>query len=224
MRHRAEWKLSQRIKFKLTRRLENTAYPKLNDFDRDRAIARDRYSDLLNWAKHQGTLEGAHKRVLDIGCAWGFGLEVLIGHGYDAYGVDISDRLLGAARLVTPNVINHDAFAPLPYEEKFDLVVCQCVLGYFQEPAGIIRNALAVLKPGGLFLATLNNRKSLFNWPNQVPRSAAEWEAIFAAEDFLSVRLQGYLSFSFLRRIMGLRPLRVPMIGTHIRVAAVKFT
>ena len=103
----------------------------------------------------------AGDRVLDVGCGTGAGLAALRERlGIDAYGCDISERILTIARDSHPDISFEccDA-ASLPYHDgSFDAVMMECVLTLLDDPASALREAARVLKPGGIFIiSTLVN-------------------------------------------------------------------
>lgn len=97
-------------------------------------------------------LEGL--RVLDVGCGFGRDVGEFRRRGAEAFGVDVSEALLGRAReqygpyFRVDNVRGKGAFA---WEGPFDLVWCCAVLVHVPrtEMEGVLRRMWEALKPGG---------------------------------------------------------------------------
>lgn len=108
-------------------------------------------------------------RVLDIGCGSGVYLEELIGMGFEACGMDISEEMLAVTRSrlaaavaggrlqLAQGDVEHIPFA----SGSFDLVICIGVFGYLLRDEAAIAEILRVLKPGGYLLLNLTNMYSL---------------------------------------------------------------
>lgn len=100
--------------------------------------------------------------VLDIACGDGVMVELLAGRARTVTGVDISPRLISAARRrlgATANVHLLEAdMHRLPLEdESYDLVFLMHALAYTRKPQDVISEAARLLRPGGrLVVAALN--------------------------------------------------------------------
>jgi 2-polyprenyl-3-methyl-5-hydroxy-6-metoxy-1,4-benzoquinol methylase len=103
-------------------------------------------------------------RVLDVGCAAGFFLEVMRERGFDTWGVEVSapiaeeaQRRLGRERIHVGTLDN------APYQEgEFDLVTFWDVVEHLPDPVEVLRQARPLLKPGGLLLIETQNVESRF--------------------------------------------------------------
>ena len=125
---------------------------------RDRAEAR-RAVELLRDA----TGRGPGARVLDLGCGAGRHLVELDHIGYRTTGLDLSRRMLEAARNTIPEagLVRAD-MRSLPFGlGSFDVVTSYFTsFGYFDdesEDLGVLREVRRVLKPGGSFLLDFMN-------------------------------------------------------------------
>src|SRR5208283_3711610 len=98
-------------------------------------------------------------KLLDIGTGTGRVLELLGPRVREALGVDASKAMLALARArLASQALAHCAVRladmyrlPLP-DGSFDVVVLQMVLHHAEDPAGVVREAARVLKPGGRLL------------------------------------------------------------------------
>lgn len=129
-------------------------------------------------------------RALDVGCAGGYTTEFLDNRGAVVSGIDISPKLVEAARQHAEKgglSIDYQVGAAeaLPYADaSFDIVTCVDVLEHVQSPAGAVAEIHRVLKPGGLFLYDTINRtfrsRVMMIWlPERlmgiVPKGAHDW-------------------------------------------------
>ena len=127
------------------------------------------YLSVLDWAtKYYPTIRnGEGGKALDVGCAYGYGLEILESFGYEGYGVDISSyaidvaesRLSGKVRLSV-----HDIRENLPFDTKFDLIISLSVLEHLQDPETALKVCFNFLKDDSIFLATTPNKLCIFNY------------------------------------------------------------
>ncbi len=102
-------------------------------------------------------------RVLDIGCAQGRSTFKLLDPHIDVVGLDISKSLVRqalerAAPRARVTFLVADATA-LPFDdESFDYVLTYGVLHHLPDPASVCRDISRVLKRGGTFFTSENNR------------------------------------------------------------------
>jgi len=103
-------------------------------------------------------------RILDIGCAAGFALEVLAEQGYEVRGVEISARMaaesarrLGAEK-VHQGPLTDDVFPG----ETFDIVTLWDVIEHVEDPVALLRQVRERLRPEGILLIETQNVASLF--------------------------------------------------------------
>jgi len=114
----------------------------------------------------------ARHRILDLGCGTG-GMSVAATRRYaQVVGVDVALRwlLIGHRRLVEEDVqlplvcANAES---LPFRsQRFDAVVADAVLEHVSDSARMRDESLRVLRPGGAFFFTTNNRFSILPEPH----------------------------------------------------------
>jgi ubiquinone biosynthesis O-methyltransferase len=94
-------------------------------------------------------------RILDVGCGDGILALELSRRGAHATGVDVSERMIAAARKRAERHEDTVGFEigkaeALPFEsDSFDVVVAITVLCFIEDAAGAMREMARVLKPGG---------------------------------------------------------------------------
>lgn len=106
-------------------------------------------------------------RLLDVGCGPGVMVGDLVTRGFDLYGVDISERMIEECRSRFPQLdagrfsVGRVQDLRFP-SESFDVVLCVGVVEYLEDDGEAIREMARVLKPGGVAIITLPNRRSPF--------------------------------------------------------------
>jgi 2-polyprenyl-6-hydroxyphenyl methylase / 3-demethylubiquinone-9 3-methyltransferase len=115
------------------------------------------------FASCAGVLTG--KRVLDIGCGGGILAEKFAEKGANVTGIDLSPVAIEAAKKhAAESGLNMTYRVASPNElaaenpEPFDIVICAEVLEHVDDLRGFLRDALGMLKPGGLFFFGTINR------------------------------------------------------------------
>ena len=123
-------------------------------------------------------------RVLDVGCGGGILGEALAERGASVVGIDLAESALQAAEA-------HRAGQAVEYRlessrdaaargERFDAVTCMEMLEHVADPAAVLRDIHALLKPGGwAFFSTINRTLK------------ARLGAVYAAEYVLRLVPQG---------------------------------
>ena len=123
-------------------------------------------------------------RVLDVGCGGGILSEALAERGASVLGIDLAKSALQAAEA-------HRAGQAVEYRlessretaargERFDAVTCMEMLEHVADPAAVLRDIHALLKPGGwAFFSTINRTFK------------ARLGAVYAAEYLLHLVPQG---------------------------------
>jgi 2-polyprenyl-6-hydroxyphenyl methylase / 3-demethylubiquinone-9 3-methyltransferase len=96
---------------------------------------------------------------LDLGCGDGRTAGLWLFQNAAKYvGVDISQPAVDEARAIGLDARRIDDAGALPFEDcEFDVVICIEVLEHLLEPQRAAAEALRVLRPGGVFLASVPN-------------------------------------------------------------------
>jgi SAM-dependent methyltransferase len=120
----------------------------------------------------------AGDRVLDLGCGTGELTRALSANGLQVAGCDISGPMLRRAPRDHGGCAGWVRLEPgwrrLPFASAaFDVVVAASVLEYVADPAGVLRECVRVLRPGGVVLYTVPDLRHPVRW--------AEWCAQWLA-------------------------------------------
>jgi SAM-dependent methyltransferase len=118
-------------------------------------------------------------KVLELGCSTGEVLSVLAREGWDAYGVDLSERAIEAGRRRYPEIHlevgTEELFLSLSTRPRFDLITAFHVVEHVRDVDRLVRNCRELLAPGGYLAFFVPNWKSwsrvVFRdcWPDFMP-------------------------------------------------------
>lgn len=107
-------------------------------------------------------------KALDVGCGSGAAMEFLKSKGFEVCGVDMSEDALAFCRQKNLDVV-HGFADRIPYDDKtFDIVLALDVLEHLDRPQDAIREIERILKPGGLFIASVPAHQSLWSYHDEL--------------------------------------------------------
>jgi len=104
-----------------------------------------------------------NKKLLDIGCAYGYFLKIAGGFGFETYGIDISQHAVEQAKKkVNAKFFCRDVQDDLPFADGyFEIITMFDVIEHLEKPYDALREIRRVLKSKGLFVITTPNVNSL---------------------------------------------------------------
>ena len=114
-------------------------------------------------------------RLLDVGCAAGFFLDVAKASGWEVCGVELSDFASNYARKKGLNVFTGDLTDTDFPDEYFDVVTMWDVIANLTDPYSNLKDVHRILKKGGLVVISTGNINSIFakfqgiNWEILTP-------------------------------------------------------
>jgi SAM-dependent methyltransferase len=101
------------------------------------------------------------KRVLDLGCGFGWHCQYAIEHGAaEVVGIDLSERMLAVAREKTSETIHYvcDSIEEVPFPpNSFDVVVSSLAFHYIKSFEGIAEKVFTWLSNGGTFVFSVEH-------------------------------------------------------------------
>ena len=150
-------------------------------------------------------------KVLDLGCGSGKHLAYLVEHGFNVYGIDISEEGIKAAKSflkrkkLKGNLKKGSIYKKLPYKENFfDAVLSLRVLnhGKITEIRKAIREIKRVLKPGGFIFITVQKvttrKKEKIRKINSIKVKMIDSRTYFPLEG----REKGIVHFIFNKKVL----------------------
>lgn len=124
-----------------------------DDYEAHQAIHERVFQQALKFLEAVRPQKG---RLLDIGCATGFLLQVALGRGWEPEGVDLSEWACEQARQRTGLPVHHGDVTRLPLEDGgYDALTMFDVIEHVFDPREVLAACARLLKPGGhLYLIT----------------------------------------------------------------------
>jgi len=147
----------------------------------------------LSWLHDVPNKVNQSEKLLDIGCGDGQVCSLLVGRGYQVFGLEISEEALKNARQKVPKGLfflsdgsNHLSFK----DEEFDLITCLGVLEHVLEPMKMLEECYRVLKKGGMAIFLVPNSWNPYFWVGgteqiyEEPHSLNAWKSMFEKAEF----------------------------------------
>jgi SAM-dependent methyltransferase len=119
---------------------------------------------LVNMRKFMGKIKKYKKfgKLLDIGCAMGFFVEMAQSEGFDAYGLDPSQYAVNEAKKILGNRIKEASLETADYAQKsFDVITMFDVFEHLGDPIGDLNKICGWLKDDGIIMIVTGNRQSV---------------------------------------------------------------
>lgn len=102
-------------------------------------------------------------KLLDVGCAFGYVVELARSRGYDAYGFDPSAFAVKKARELNGNDrIQEGTIAEIQYPKtSFDVITMFDVFEHLQDPLSDMKKLRSLLKPDGVIIIATGDTRSM---------------------------------------------------------------
>ncbi len=104
---------------------------------------------------------GIGKKLLDVGCSYGFFMDVAQKQGWEVYGCELSKKQSAYASQIHKNVCNQPLGQCGFKENYFDVIVLYDVLEHVTSPSVFLKEAMRFLKKGGVVAITTPDFSSL---------------------------------------------------------------
>ncbi len=204
---------------------------------RERLIKRH-VTEVLKWGSKvskYNLLDGHGKTALDIGCAYGYAVDVLRSFGYDAFGIDISRYSIRKAKIYGTDFVVCDVQKNLPFEDRvFDLVTCFEVLEHLTKPLRAIKNIFDSCRH--IMVCTTPNRAV----ERPIKKLVKDFDETHVSVKFPSEwkeQIQNNLNCSFIKvdpffdaslriadKLLFFKSFKIPYFGLDIRILIKKIT
>jgi len=199
---------------------------------RERLIKRN-ILEVLRWGSevsNSNLLDGQVKTALDVGCAYGYGVDVLESFGYDACGVDVSKYSVEKAKkLYSADFVVCDVQKGFPFEKNvFDLLTCFGVIEHLANPLQALTNMFVSCK--GTMICTTSNRilespiKKVIRDLDETHinvKTQKEWEKSISRNlnhSFLKVEPFLDASLRVADKLLFFKSLKIPYFGLDLRI------
>jgi 2-polyprenyl-3-methyl-5-hydroxy-6-metoxy-1,4-benzoquinol methylase len=102
-------------------------------------------------------------RLLDVGCAMGYFVQLSQKYGFDSYGFDVSEFAITVGRKNIKNKLSIGSIDSIQYEKKsFDIITLFDVFEHLADPKKDIQKLLGFLKDDGILVLATGNTSSFF--------------------------------------------------------------
>jgi SAM-dependent methyltransferase len=188
--------------------------------------------DTLKWGSkvsNSNLLNGQAKTALDVGCAYGYAVDILETLGYNAYGVDISKySVKKAKKFYSADFLVCDVQKGLPFKENaFDLLTCFGVIEHLTYPLVAIRNMFTTCR--GIVICTTPNRivekpvKKIIRDLDETHinvKTQKEWERYIKNLDCSFFKIEPFLDSSLrvADRLLFFKSFKIPYFGLDLRI------
>lgn len=100
-------------------------------------------------------------KLLDVGCAYGYLVELALQRGFDAYGMDASDYAVSQAAPLIQKRLRVGTLTTVSYpEHSFDVITLFDVIEHFSDPIADLKRLRSYLKPDGCIVITTGDTNS----------------------------------------------------------------
>ncbi|MGB9693799.1 MAG: class I SAM-dependent methyltransferase [Fervidobacterium sp.] len=212
-------------------RFEEEYFKSFKYSQRERLIRRH-VLEVLKWGSkvsRQNLLDGHGKTALDVGCAYGYAVDVLKSLGYAAFGTDISKYSLRKAKIYASGIVVCDVQKTLPFRAKvFDLVTCFEVLEHLTNPLHAIRNmfdscrhVMVFTTPNKVVDKPIKKLVKDFDKTHISLKAPSEWEESIQGDlkcSFVKVETFFDASLRVADKLLFFKSFKIPYFGLDTRI------
>lgn len=137
----------------------NPQYSAYTNYKKDKRIIVKNMSKFLKKIRHIHPTG----KLLDVGCALGYFVELALNKGYDAYGFDPSDYAVDEAiKLNGKERIKQGTIGTISYQpQSFDVITLFDVFEHLADPKKDLQKLMSYLKKDGIIVIATGDTKSL---------------------------------------------------------------
>ena len=128
------------------------------DYDRDKQVMVPTFEKYLDLIESAGAKSG---KLLDVGAATGFFLNLARNRGWEPFGVELSDYAASIGRAKGLNIMTGVLAGGEFPESFFDVITLWDVIEHMPDPRSTLRELQRTLKPGGLIAINTPDSSSL---------------------------------------------------------------
>lgn len=196
-------------------------------------LIRRHIADVLKWGSSvssESLLSGHGKTALDVGCAYGYAVDILKSLAYKAYGVDISEHAVRKAKKTHPAEYSIcDVQSGLPFKKNaFDLLTCFGVLEHLVNPVaalgnmfGACRNTMICTTPNRLVEKPVKKTIRDYDETHINVMAKEEWKEIIEQNlncRFFKIEPVLDASLKTQDKVLFFKSLKIPYFGLDLRI------
>jgi 2-polyprenyl-3-methyl-5-hydroxy-6-metoxy-1,4-benzoquinol methylase len=208
------------------------AYFDRRNYTKKEQLVRRHVLKVLKWASEaskEDLMNGAGKRAVDVGCAYGYTSQVLTALGYETFAFDVSKcGVKQAKKSKSTELLVCDAQTGLPFKaDTFDLVTCFDVLEHLAYPEralegmfNICSRIMVCTTPNKKVEKTIRKITRDYDETHINVKSPSQWESCIKTSLVCS-QLQVDTFHDFAGKFMGkpfFSSMRVPSYGLTVRI------
>lgn len=180
------------------------------DYRADRDAVRDKSSRLLDVVERHGR----KGRLLDVGCAYGFTLEVARERGWEVTGIEPVEEAARAAERLVGAPVGSDLLEAAFPPAAFDAIVLWDVIEHLPDPRRVLGEIRRLLAPGGICSLVTPDVGSL-----AARILGSRWEEMRKVPEHIT--FFDRRSLTALLRAMGFEPIEWGTVGKTMSVEEV---
>ena len=162
--------------------------------------------------------DGQRKNALDVGCGYGYVVDILREKGYSANGIDISNYAVNIANTILngkSTCLVCDPQTRIPFDTKFDIITCFSALEHMANPRLALTNFKETLKDSGILLIVTPYQDSTLSsiWNKLVYKGSDEthisvnkpdeWTRLLESCGFHNIQAKGFTHVPLIFNLIG---------------------
>jgi 2-polyprenyl-3-methyl-5-hydroxy-6-metoxy-1,4-benzoquinol methylase len=162
------------------------------------------YLPIMNFIKKRKNL-----KILEIGCGLGYLTYALNQSGYEARGIDISEKSIALAKKEFGDHYENSTIERLSGgADKYDLIIATELIEHLDQPSIFLDRCRELLADNGAIIITTPNKDyygKKYLWNTELPPLHLSWLGISGLERIISDKKFNYKFFNYLRNGVAFR-------------------